>query len=212
MLVVVGGHSRGIGKTSVVAGLIQASPQWNWTAMKITQFGHGVCSVSGEGCDCCLAPEHSYAITEEREAGPSDTGRFLAAGARKAYWVRTAAGQLERALPAIREVLAASGNVIMESNSILEFLAPSLYLAVLDFEQADFKPSSLRFLGRADACVVIDRQIGEPRWKGVNRRSWESKPQFRVRPPQYVTAALAAFVNGRLAAVSTGTGSGAAGS
>jgi hypothetical protein len=58
MLVAVGGHSRNIGKTSVVASLIRALPQWNWTAMKITQFGHGVCSVSGKGCDCSLAPEH----------------------------------------------------------------------------------------------------------------------------------------------------------
>ena len=42
MLIVVGGHTRNIGKTSVVAGLIQALPQFDWTAMKITQFGHGI--------------------------------------------------------------------------------------------------------------------------------------------------------------------------
>src|ERR1022692_2050734 len=107
MLIVVGGHSRNIGKTSVVAGLIQALPQWDWTAMKITQFGHGICSASGTGCDCCLAPEHPYAIAEERHPGHSDTGRFLAAGARRSYWVRTATGQLENALPAVREVRAA---------------------------------------------------------------------------------------------------------
>ena len=210
MLVVVGGHSRDIGKTSVVAGLIRASPQLNWTAMKITQFGHGICSVSGAGCDCCLAPEHSYAIAQERQAGPSDTGRFLAAGARMSYWVRTAGGQLTHALPAIREVLAASENVIMESNSILEFLAPALYLVVLDLAKVDFKASSLRFLDRADACIVIDRDIREPAWKGVPRGFWEGKPQFRVRPPQYVTTALSAFVNDRLAAAGTASGSGGA--
>ncbi|HTT60688.1 MAG TPA: hypothetical protein VMG35_02565 [Bryobacteraceae bacterium] len=210
MLVVVGGHSRDIGKTSVVAGLIQASPQLNWTAMKITQFGHGICSVSGAGCDCCLAPEHPYAIARERQAGPSDTGRFLAAGARMSYWVRTAGGQLTHALPAIRDVLAASENVIMESNSILEFLAPALYLVVLDFAKVDFKPSSLRFLNRADACIVIDRDLPEPPWKGVPRSCWDGKPRFRVRPPQYVTVALSAFVNDRLAAAGTGTGSGGA--
>ena len=128
MLIVVGGHSRNIGKTSVVAGLIRALPQGNWTAMKITQFGHGVCSASGQDCDCCLAPEHPYAIAQERQGGNSDTGRFLAAGARKSYWVRTAAGQLEHAVPAIREILAASRNLIIESNSIMQFLEPQLYL------------------------------------------------------------------------------------
>jgi len=38
-IVVVGGHSRSVGKTSVVAGLIAALREFNWTALKITQFG-----------------------------------------------------------------------------------------------------------------------------------------------------------------------------
>jgi hypothetical protein len=199
MLVVVGGHSRNIGKTSVVAGIIRALPQSNWTAMKITQFGHGVCSVSGTACDCCLEPACPYAIAQERQPGRSDTGRFLAAGARDSYWVRTAAGRLANALPAIREIRAASQNLIIESNSIVEFLAPDLYLVVLDFAQADFKASSRRFLERADACVTIARKSEEPAWNGVARRDWEGKPRFVVRPPEYATAALSAFVEARLA-------------
>jgi hypothetical protein len=199
MLVAVGGHSRNIGKTSVVAGLIRALPQWNWTAMKITQFGHGVCSISGKGCDCCLQPEHAYAVSQEPAPSHSDTGRFLAAGARSSYWVRTAMGQLSCALPAIRKVLASSENLIVESNSIAQFLAPDdLYLVVLDGAQPDFKASSLRFLERADACVVIDRGAWEPQWTGVSRELWENKPRFGVSPPQYMTAALSMFVDERL--------------
>ena len=37
MLVVVGGHSRNIGKTSVVSGLIRRLREYHWTALKITQ-------------------------------------------------------------------------------------------------------------------------------------------------------------------------------
>jgi hypothetical protein len=40
MVVVVGGHSRNIGKTSVVCGIIRALPTWNWTAIKITPHEH----------------------------------------------------------------------------------------------------------------------------------------------------------------------------
>jgi hypothetical protein len=198
MLIVVGGHSRNIGKTSVVAGLIQALPECEWTAMKITQFGHGVCSVSGTSCDCCLVPECPYAIAEESHPNESDTGRFLAAGARRSYWVRTAMGQLANAVPAVREVHSASRNLIVESNSIVEFLTPDLYLVVLDFAQSDFKASSRRFLSRADACIVIERDIREPIWNGLALESWGAKARFPVRPPQYVTPALAAFVKGRL--------------
>jgi hypothetical protein len=198
MLVVVGGHSRNIGKTSVVAGIVRALPQWNWTAMKITQFGHGVCAASGTECDCHLAPDHPYAIAQERQPGRSDTGRFLAAGAQRSYWVRTATGQLEHALPAIRDIYATSQNLIVESNSIVDFLTPDLYLVVLDFAQPDFKASSQRFLRRADACVAIERGTQEPAWNGVARDAWETKPRFLVRPPQYVTPALAEFVDARL--------------
>ncbi len=200
MLVVVGGHSRNIGKTSVVAGLIQALPSWNWTAMKITQFGHGVCSASGRDCDCHLAPEHPYAIAEERQPNRSDTGRFLAAGARSSYWVRTAGGQLSNALPAIRQILASSQNLIIESNSILEFLAPDVYLVVLDFSQRDFKASSLRFLDTAAGYVLIDRGQRQHLWSQIPDGLLDRKPQFWVRPPQYVTAQLTDFVNERLEA------------
>ncbi|HLY18584.1 MAG TPA: hypothetical protein VKR61_15235 [Bryobacteraceae bacterium] len=198
MLVVVGGHSRNVGKTSVVAGLIRASTDFNWTAMKITQFGHGICASSGAGCECQLEPACSFAIAQEPQPGRSDTGRFLAAGARRSFWVRTAMGRLENALPAIRDIYAASPNLIVESNSIVEFLKPALYLVVLDYAQPDFKVSSARFLDRADACVVIDGGRREPVWNGVARHLWEKLPRFEARPPQYVTPELAAFLRQRL--------------
>src|SRR5205085_10311048 len=88
-MVMVGGHTRNIGKTSVVEGIIRGLPEMNWTAVKVTQFGHGVCSTSGELCDCAVA-EHAFAITAERRSDSgTDTARFLAAGARRALWVRT---------------------------------------------------------------------------------------------------------------------------
>ncbi len=156
MLVAVGGHSRNIGKTSVVAGLIRALPQWNWTAMKITQFGHGICSVSGESCDCCLEPECPYAIAQEHQPDDSDTGRFLAAGARLSYWVRTAAGQLENALPAIRDIYAASHNLIVESNSIVEFYPARPLLGGVGLRTSGFQNVEPAFSG-AGGCLRGDR-------------------------------------------------------
>src|SRR5262245_65579459 len=100
-LVMVGGHARNVGKTSVVAGIIDGLREFNWTAAKITQFGHGVCSINGEACGCAVT-EHRFSITEERssESG-ADTARFLAAGVRRPPRVRTKRGDRAVAVPAL---------------------------------------------------------------------------------------------------------------
>jgi len=208
MLVVVGGHTRNIGKTSVVAGLILALPELNWTAIKITQYGHGVCSSAGEPCECAVTDvDHPYEVSHETDGTTgTDSSRYLAAGARRSYWVRTAAGQLAYAVPEIRRILDTSEHTIVESNSILQFFKPDLYLAVMDFGAEDFKPTNLAYLDRANALIVVDRGNEQPLWSGVSRGLWESKPQFRVRPPQYVTAVMAALVKGRLRSPTTSSG------
>lgn len=192
-IVVVGGHSRSVGKTSVVAGLIAALPEYNWTAFKITQYGHGICSQNGESCHCA-SDDHSWAISEEKNrAGDSDTSRFLAAGAANAWWVRTEQGRLAEALPTIRRKLSESENAILESNSILKFVKPDLYLTVLDPATADFKRSAQEFLDRADA-VILHQVNGEQAWSGVSLKPVAARPTFYMKPPQYVTAELANFV------------------
>jgi hypothetical protein len=200
MLVAVGGHSRNIGKTSVVAGLIRKLPDRKWTAIKITQYGHGVCSNEGKECGCEVEPDHPFALTEEYEPGPTDSGRFLAAGAERSFWLRTPMGELARAAGTIQKILAHTENVIVESNSILELVQPDVFLMLLDFSCQDFKASSMRFMDRADAFIVIDRGINAPLWEDIARGMWDQKPQFLVKPPRYVTAAVSGFVKSRLSA------------
>jgi hypothetical protein len=200
-IVVVGGHTRNIGKTSVVAGLLAALPQRRWTAVKITQFGHGVCSANGEPCDCETA-DHTIAISEERErASGTDSSRYLAAGAARSFWVRTRQGQLSEAMPRLRALLAESENAIVESNSVLRFLQPDVSLSVLDPAVADFKPSALRYLDRVDALVMPAGAGFAPGWGGVSLRMIEEKPRFEFVAPEYCTAELAAFVESRLGAL-----------
>ena len=49
-------------------------------------------------------------------------------------------------------------------------------------------------MDRADAFVVIDRGINGPLWDGIAGGLWDTKPQFLVKPPRYVTAEVAEFV------------------
>ena len=203
MLVVVGGHSRNIGKTSVVAGLIRRLRERRWVALKITQYGNSVCehhAGGGEGCGCEPESGEPFALSEEYEAGKTDTGRFLAAGAERSFWLRVPAGELARAAKTVQKILRQGENVIVESNSVVELVRPDVFLMLLDFSCEDFKPSSLRFMDRADGFIVIDRGINAPLWAGVAQGLWDGKPQFLVKPPRYVTAEVAEFVSARFPA------------
>jgi hypothetical protein len=192
-LIVIGGHSRSVGKTSVVAGLISALREFDWTAVKITQYGHGVCSANGEACDCATG-DHSWAISEERDrSGESDTSRFLVAGAARVLWVRTEQGRLAEAMPSLRQRLEGARNVIIESNSVLKFLRPDLYVTVLDPATADFKNSAREFLDRADA-VILHESAGQSAWQLVSLKPVAERPVFQVTPPDYVTAEIIDFV------------------
>jgi hypothetical protein len=198
-IIVIGGHSRSVGKTSVVAGLISALPEFNWTAVKITQYGHGICSANGEACDCATA-DHSWAISEERDrSGDSDTSRFLVAGAVHALWARTEQGRLAEAMPALRQRLEGSSNVIIESNSVLKFLRPDLYLTVLDPGTADFKNSAREFLDRANAVILHEAPQGAA-WQAVSLKPVAERPIFRVSPPPYVSPEIVEFVRTSLTA------------
>lgn len=195
MLIIVGGHSRNIGKTSLVEGLIRTLPEAAWTAVKITQYGHDVCAADGARCDCAAGGDHSYALTGERDPGPTDTGRFLAAGARRAFWLRTAQGELGHAIPALRRIVASTENVIFESNSAMRFFVPDLYLVLLDPAVADMKESTRRYFDRANAFVVIDRGARPFPWPGVAPRWLEDKPRFLARPPVYVGSEMSAWLH-----------------
>jgi hypothetical protein len=194
-IVVIGGHSRSVGKTSVVAGLISALPALHWTALKVTQYGHGICSADGQPCECA-SNDHSWAVTEERDrSGESDSSRFLVAGADHSWWVRTEQGHLAEAMPRVRKILAEAQNAIIESNSILRFLKPDLYLTVLDPSTADFKSSAQQFLDRADAVLLHESADStKPAWERVSLKPVVARPMFTIHPPQYVTAEVIEFV------------------
>jgi hypothetical protein len=197
-IVVIGGHSRNVGKTSVVAGVIAKLPAYNWTALKLTQFGHGRCSLNGKPCQCETA-DHAWAITEEKDrSGKTDSSRFLVAGAKHSFWVRTAQGQLDKAIPAIQRRLDGAENAILESNSILKFIQPDVYISVLDPANEDFKSSAQQYLERADAIILHHDRSREPRWPGISLTMGRSV--FVIDPPEYVSREVVEFVEQRLKA------------
>ena len=204
-LVMVGGHSRNIGKTSVVEGIIRAMPECNWTAAKITQFGHGICSMNGKECGCAVS-EHQFSINEERyRATGTDTSRFLDAGARRSLWVRTKQGDLLTAMPTFRRKIERDEFVIVESNSLRRFMEPVAYLQVLDFSNPDCKLSSQEFFDVSDAYVVVSKGDHQPAVLAnevlLAREIDKDKPCFTVtKEDRYMSAEVVEFVRSRLGA------------
>ena len=126
--IVVGGHSRNTGKTTVAEGLIRALSGCAWTAIKISSHLH---ADPGEG---------NYLISEETQRdGSSDSSRFLAAGAVRSYWVGVRGGHLQEVLPRLQPLLGSSRFVLFESNGILRYLEPDLYIMVIRYSVAEFK-------------------------------------------------------------------------
>ena len=191
-IVVIGGQAKDVGKTGVVCALISALPERRWTAIKIS-------SAHGGSERRAAAVTRVMAIAEERDPTTgTDSSRYLAAGAVRAFWVRTAEGQLAQAMPGIRAAMAAAENVILESNSILGWLQPDLYATVLDPRIAAFKASALRYLDRADAILLCAGTMQQPGWSGVSLKSMEHTPTFRVAPPCYDSVEFNSFVAQKL--------------
>ncbi len=179
-LVVVGGQSRNVGKTNVIAGLISALASLNWTAVKITPHEHG------------LSPDQNFAVSEEsKRTGSKDTSRYLAAGARRALLVQARPGAVQEAMSAVLRQLASAGNAIVESNAVMDFVRPDLYLIVLDPGVADFKESAGQHLSQADAIIATEGSFPEDIAALI-----AGKPVFRVNPQGSVPADLVEFVRG----------------
>jgi hypothetical protein len=196
--ILVGGHTRNIGKTQLVVDIIRAFPGARWTAAKITQYGHGMCSINGQDCHCAV-DQHRFAIQEEcNPVGRGDTCRMLAAGAERVFWVRSKLGRVDEAMPDFRRRVADAVNLIVESNTLLHFMQPDLYLPVLDLSQKDFKDSSREFLSRADAFVVVPSAAHEPVWENVALEPLQRRPLFRAGQNQLCTPELAAFIHKRV--------------
>ena len=174
-IVVVGGSGRNVGKTSLVCALMAALPEFRWIAVKITSHVHGV-----------YEP-----VWEERTAGQgTDTARYLAAGAQRAFLVTAEDTELPVRLSELRAKLGPDVHLIFESNRIVEWLQPDVCLAVQGAEESETKPSWARFAQRADATIMrADR----------DEMIADEKPLFRLADLAHVSAPMRRWLRERLA-------------
>jgi molybdopterin-guanine dinucleotide biosynthesis protein len=176
-IVVVSGSGRGVGKTALVCGLIAALPEFQWTAVKITNHEHG-------------KPEMVF---EDLEAGQgTDTGRYLSAGARRAFLVTAESESVGTILNGLLASRAPDESFIFESNRVLAHLAPDICLTIQAEPAAELKPSYGQVLEHADAFV---RQA---ELDFVLARSDDEKPVFQLAAFEKISPYMLRWLHRRL--------------
>jgi len=207
-VIVVGGHTRNIGKTQLVCDVIRAFPKTQWIAGKITQHGHGLGGGQGEDYDSAPGEDVCMLDWETRTDTGTDSARFLVAGAKRSFWLRTKEGHLAEGLALLRGAMreatldgAEEGSqaVIVESNSLLQFVKPSLYFAVIDPLREDFKESAQLVLEQANALVLRAETPAEgspaPLWMRLPAKLLQEKPSVLQREGESLPKPLEALVH-----------------
>ena len=114
---------------------------------------------------------------------------------------------LAEGMPLLRKALqdledtepSTAGPVILESNTLLQFLKPSLFLMVLDPSKADFKDSAKLQMDRASAFVLrqpLQTPDSAVAWASLPLQLLRGKPQFLQREGEAVPEGLLNQVRG----------------
>ena len=202
--IAVGGQARKVGKTALVEALLRRLGSWEWSAAKITQDDHGWtdeekqsdrAAEKGKGAPLGESSPREFSLTEESDAGgETDTARFLAAGARRAFWLQVREGCLPAAFLRLLQELEKSPYAVVESNSVVELQRPDLYLMVVDPSVEDLKESARRYLHLADALVLS----GENAATADGESFLKEKPVFRFSLHEPLSERLVRFTVERL--------------
>jgi hypothetical protein len=164
-IIVIGGSNQGVGKTSLVCGLIAALPEYRWTAVKITTHDHKLSVARGSG---------------EMQAGLSVKASSNAAHAHRASFVRQLFDARADARAAREEPVPAAGPIYEETtpgekSDTARYLAAgavrSLLVSAPDGDLSDplnqlwprfgrgtnliFESNRVVHHVRADACLLI---------------------------------------------------------
>ena len=174
-IIVVGGSGKSVGKTSLVCGIIRALPEFRWMAVKVTNHSHGL----------------EQPIFEDKIAGTgTDTARYLAAGAKRAFLISAGEPDLERLLADVREMAEPGAHWTFESNRILKFLRPDVFLAVDDPAEFGRKPSFTEVAHQIDALVVR---------AGRDSMTEDTMPLFELETMDRVSSSMQQWLKVRLA-------------
>ena len=136
-VVTVSGAQKGVGKTALAEILLKNLP--GFAAIKITMTDLYT-SVSEDERDIMI-PD-------------TDTFRMKKSGAEKVVWIKATEKLLQDAMEQALGKISNHKGVLIEGNSILEYINPTLAFFVVNSSIDNMKPSRIRALKKADICVI----------------------------------------------------------
>lgn len=167
-MLLIGSADANVGKTALACAIIRRfAGIRDIVGVKVTTIKakDGQCPRGGQGCGVCSSLQGHFLITEEgpRFAGTQsdpnshkDTGRLLAAGARRVFWLRVMRTHLEEAMNVLLDTIGRDAVSICESNSLRQVVEPGLFLIVRNHNTGAWKRSAQQVKEYADKIVVSD--------------------------------------------------------
>lgn len=174
-LLLVGGTGRFVGKSTFAEMLIKNfSASHEIVALKISNIKPGDDAVHGWHGDKLKEP---FIIEEEMEgSNHKDTQRFLAAGAKRSFFMRSFEEALPEAMQAFFKLINPNTLLVAESNTLRNHFQPGAFVMVTDASKPANKKEAIKLLDQADQVFtrldknefqgVIDQvRISENGWK-----------------------------------------------
>ncbi|MBL7905204.1 MAG: hypothetical protein JNL22_09310 [Bacteroidales bacterium] len=172
-LLIIGGASRNVGKTSLILHLIEEyRHSFPVTCIKVTSVRQDEHRFHGNHPDL---KGNDFSVKEETSVlGHKDTCRMLNAGADRVFYIETPDHLIGRAFSYFLQQAAPAGPMICESRHLRKVVRPGLFLLLRHFNPLQVKPGFDTYERLADRVVTIPEQHNGPayladclQWNGM---------------------------------------------
>jgi hypothetical protein len=156
-LILIGGNTRHIGKTTLACGIIRSfSAYEKITALKVTSIYKNDETHHGEHE---LLKGKNFSINPEAHSeNPKDTSKMLMAGATESYYIQAMDHAVEVAWQEFLKIVPSNHLMVCESRSLRRIVKPGLFIYLKSSKVKEEKPYSLWLEGLADIVLVDPNQ------------------------------------------------------
>ncbi len=184
-MLIAGGSSRNVGKTSVCLRLIERYAKLtDIVALKVTRVYPGEEEYHGNHGE--MLTGNGFRITEETHGNSlKDTARMLRAGAKRAFYIETTEEALQEAFQAFTLLAGTSSAFVCESRSLRKIVKPGVFVLIRQAGTFTAKKDFNLLEPLADLTAVFDPDAqssaaiaGRIRWDGYR---WMTDPVISGR-------------------------------